>query len=229
MISTEQINTGMTDAVAADTHISFKSILCATDFSGVAKTALAYAASIARTHHAKLYVVHVLPDEAPLPIPSDPLPASLARDRSEAESNMRILGKEHCLVDLPHEDIVERGPTQEVIADLIRQKGIDLLVLGTHGRSGLNKLLLGSVAEELFRIAACPVLTVGTPVPEPRESGLDIRKVLFPTDFEQPSLMALPYAISIANENAGRLILLHVVTPKPVPPHLSWEGVIDDF
>jgi hypothetical protein len=41
--------------------------------------------------------------------------------------------------------------------------------------------------------------------------------------------MALPYAISIANENAGRLILLHVVTPKPVPPHLSWEGVIDDF
>ena len=164
-----------------------------------------------------------------MPIPLDPLPASLDRDLLEAESNMQILGKENYLLDLPHEDIVERGPVQEVIADLIRRNNIDLLVLGTHGRGGLKKFLLGSVAEELFRIATCPVLTVGAQVPEPQENGLANLNVLLPTDFEQPSLTALPYAISLANENAenaGRLTLLHVITLKPVPPHLSWEGVV---
>jgi nucleotide-binding universal stress UspA family protein len=135
----------------------------------------------------------------------------------------RIKGK--YLMGLPHEDIVERGPIQEVITDLIRWNNIDLLVLGTHGRGGLNKFLLGSVAEELFRTATCPVLTVGAQVPEPPESGLTIGSVLFPTDFEGPSLTALPYAISIARQRAGCLILLHVVPPKPFPPHLSWEGI----
>src|ERR1035441_2158998 len=144
MISTETIGTG----TATGTNISFKSILCATDFSEVAKGALGYAASIARTHSAKLRIVHVLPEESPMAIPTEALPASLERDRSEAESKMQILGKEKCLLGLPHEDIVERGPIQEVMADLIRRNNIDLLVLGTHGRGGLNKFLLGSVAEE---------------------------------------------------------------------------------
>src|ERR1035441_1517166 len=122
----------------------------------------------------------------------------------------RIKGK--YLMGLPHEDIVERGPIQEVITDLIRWNNIDLLVLGTHGRGGLNKFLLGSVAEELFRTATCPVLTVGAKVPQPQENSLTTCSVLFPTDFDEPSRPALPYAISIANKNAGRLILLHVVT-----------------
>ncbi len=222
MISTETIGTGTTTG----THISFKTILCATDFSTVANKALAYAAAIARTHNAKLHIVHVLRAEAPMPIPLEPLPASLDQDRVEAERKMRFLKEEKCLLGLPHEDIVERGPIQEVTSDFIRRNRIDLLVLGTHGRRGLNKFLLGSVAEELFRVATCPVLTVGAQVPEPHEDELTIRTVLFLTDFKQPSLSALPYAISIANENAGRLILMHVVTPKPVPAHPSWQGVI---
>lgn len=222
MISTETIGTGKT---TPSTSISFKSILCATDFSKVATKALAYAASIARAHHAKLHVVHVLPEEAPPQIPLEPLPASMDRSYVEAQANMHLLDQEKSLLDLPHEDILERGPIEEVIADLIRRNNIDLLVLGTHGRGGLNKFLLGSVAEELFRTASCPVLTVGAHVPDPREIGSAMRSVLFPTDFEEPSRTALPYAISIANGDAGRLILLHVITPRPVPPHLSWETV----
>ena len=223
MITTETISSGK---ATTSPPVLFKSILCATDFSEVATKALRYAACIARTHCAKLHIVHVLPAEAPPQIPMEPLPASLDRGYVEAEANMQALGTGKFLLGLPHEDIVERGPIQEVIADLIRRNNIDLLVLGTHGRGGLNKFLLGSVAEELFRIATCPVLTVGAKVPVPREDGLAIRKVLFPTDFEQSSLAALPYAISIANKNGGDLILLHIVTPKPVPPHLSWETVI---
>jgi nucleotide-binding universal stress UspA family protein len=222
MISTETIGTVRTTA----THIAFKSILCATDFSEVAKKALAYAASIARTDGAKLQIVHVLPAEPPMPIPMEPLPAVLDRDRAGAEWNMRIFKEEKCLLGLLHEEIVERGPIEDVIADLIRRRDIDLLVLGTRARGGLNKFLLGSVAEELFRVATCPVLTVGPQVPELRENELRLGTVLFPIDFEPPSLTALPFAISIANTNASRLILMHVITPKPLPPHLSWEGVI---
>ncbi len=223
MITTETISSGK---ATTSPPVLFKNILCATDFSEVASKALTYAASIARTHDAKLHIVHVLPAEAPPQVPMEPLPASLDRSYVEAEANMQALGTGKFLLGLPHEDIVERGPIREVITDLIRRNNIDLLVLGTHGRGGLNKFLLGSVAEELFRAATCPVLTVGTQVPEPDEDGLAIRKVLFPTDFEQPSLAAFPYAISIANKNASQLILLHVVTPKPVPPHLSWETAI---
>ena len=117
-------------------------------------------------------------------IPLEPLSASLDRDRVDAERNMRFLKEEKCLLGLPHEDIVERGPIQEVTSDFIHRNRIDLLVLGTHGRRGLNKFLLGSVAEELFRVATCPVLTVGAEVPEPHGNELTIRTVLFPTYFE---------------------------------------------
>lgn len=179
MITTETISSGK---ATTSPPVLFKSILFATDFSEVATKALTYAAGIARTHCAKLRIVHVLPAEAPPQIPMEPLPASLDRGYVEAEANMQALGTGKFLLGLPHEDIVERGPIQEVIADLIRRNNIHLLVLGTHGRGGLNKFLLGSVAEELFRTATSPVLTVGAKVPQPPETGnrrRDVRPEIF--------------------------------------------------
>jgi nucleotide-binding universal stress UspA family protein len=96
--------------------------------------------------------------------------------------------------------------------DTIKRKKIDLLVLGTHGRTGLKKLVIGSTAEELFRCAPCPVLTVG---PSAARIG-PVRRVLFATDFGPSSLQALPYAIDLANSTGGELTLLHLVSPFPV-------------
>ena len=71
--------------------------------------------------------------------------------------------------EVPFHAIVEEGAIVETLLEIVRQKSIDLVVLGTHGRRGLNQLMLGSVAEKVFRLALCPVLTVG---PKLRPSGL---------------------------------------------------------
>jgi nucleotide-binding universal stress UspA family protein len=199
----------------AKTSILFKNILLATDFSQTSDNALAYAAAIAHLHDGKLFLAHAIPPEARTSIPLDSLPWSLDRDLQEAEVNMRQLPRGKLLEHIAHEEVIERGRTSEVILDLIARNKIDLLVLGTHGRGGLKKLLLGSVAEELFRLAACPVLTVG-PGALPGTAEPEIRRILFATDFSPASLSALRYATSIARASKARLALLHIV---PVVPY----------
>jgi nucleotide-binding universal stress UspA family protein len=98
---------------------------------------------------------------------------------------------------------------------------VDLIVLGTHGRSGVSKLLIGSVAERIFRQSTCPVLTVGPNVLGEPGSIADIHTILCPIDFTAESLAAFPYALSLAEENQARLYLMNVV-PTPV---LDYEEV----
>jgi nucleotide-binding universal stress UspA family protein len=83
--------------------------------------------------------------------------------------------------------------------------------LGTHGRTGAMKLLLGSVAEEIFRRASVPVLTIGPSVRKAAHSGGRFHRVLFPTDFAPEAQGAAPYAVSMAQENQARLLLLNVM------------------
>jgi nucleotide-binding universal stress UspA family protein len=92
---------------------------------------------------------------------------------------------------------------------VIRQK-TDLIVMGTHGRTGVSRALLGSAAEETFRRANVPVLTVGPHVSTNTERRLAMREVLFATDFSRESLAALPFAVSVAQEHQSNLTLLNV-------------------
>jgi len=85
-------------------------------------------------------------------------------------------------------------------------------VVGTHGRSGFSKMLMGSVAEQIFRRASCPVLTVGPAVCIPASGCCDLETILYATDFSSESLAAAPLAISFARENHAQLILLHCVS-----------------
>ena len=86
-----------------------------------------------------------------------------------------------------------------------------MLVLGTHGRAGLGKLLIGSVAEEVFRRASCPVMTVGPHASSKVQNEIHFQHILFATDFSPDSLAALPYAVSLAKEDQAKLTFLHVV------------------
>lgn len=221
MITEEAVGT----VSSIEGSIALRNILCATDFSEVSRKALLYATSIAHSHRAKLTISHVLPADTPMPIPVEALPSSLDREWVDAKSNLKILADDPQLAGLEHEVILERGPIQEVVSNLIRQKNIDLLVLGTRGRSGLNKFLLGSLAEGLFRVSSCPVLTVGGQAPKVDESVPKIQTILFPTDFGSQSLAALPYALSIVKADTRQLTLLHVVTPNHASSH-PWKGVI---
>ena len=112
-----------------------------------------------------------------------------------------------------HNELIEQGEVPEVLSRLVREHDIDLIVIGTGGRKGLEKLLLGSVAEEVFRNAGCPVLTMGPHATHWKIDG-NLRHILYATDFGPESLHGLPYAISLAEENRARLTLLHVA-PEP--------------
>lgn len=88
--------------------------------------------------------------------------------------------------------------------------------LGTHGRGGLKKLALGSVAEEVLRLASCPVLTIGPDAPPADPTRTEFKAILFATDFGDASAKAFPYALSLAVASQAKLILLHIVPPVPV-------------
>jgi nucleotide-binding universal stress UspA family protein len=194
--------------------VELKNILLATDFSEVSQKALPHAAAIASRYGSNIELLHVLPLEPRKPIPIEPLPPELDRDAWDAELAMKRFAADHALDEIRCKTRIERGRIEDVVGELIRRDEIDLLVLGTHGRSGLKKVILGSVAEEVFRIASCPVLTVGPAVPA-RTPEAGLHRILFATDFGPSSLDALPYAISLATENHAKLILLHVVPPPP--------------
>jgi nucleotide-binding universal stress UspA family protein len=122
------------------------------------------------------------------------------------------------------EVLIEEGDIQSRLDKAIKEHNTDLVIIGTRGRTGLAKMLLGSVAEEIFRTVPCPVLTVGQHS-EARKAN--IREILFATDFASEGPAAAAYAISLAQEFEARLTLLHVV-PEPKPGELvSWSDVQD--
>ena len=161
-----------------------------------------YAAALAAHHGSKIYITHVIP-----PVPRSFIPNRTSRiglGSLQADRDMNNFLRDGSLEGIDHEALMERGPIEAVLPELIRDHEIDLLVLGTHGRGGISALLLGSVAEEIFRLVSCPVLTVGPGVPaEPKNAG-HIRQILFATDFGSASLAALPYAISLAKEDNAK-------------------------
>ncbi len=135
---------------------AFNRILCAIDFGKSSLKALDLAKQIAGENDAKLYVVHVCPTVAvPLggTLTSTPDAEKSAQDRLREVASRR-------LSDLPHELIVITGDPAERVVELQSVLNIDLIVVGTHGRSGVPRFFLGSVADRVVRGAACPVLTI---------------------------------------------------------------------
>jgi len=195
--------------VTAPTRVKLQNILFATDFTPSSQLALSYAIDLAHSYDAEVYSVNVLPHmpfvEAVQPDPEE--------TRMLAKQKLAALVGTESFKGIRHKELIEQGEVVEVISKLVRKYDIDLIVIGTCGRKGLGKLLLGSVAEEVFRNAECPVLTVG---PHATRWEIDgkLRHVLFATDFGPESVHGLPYAISLAEENRARLTLLHVA-PEP--------------
>jgi len=195
--------------------IRFKRILLATDFSDASQHAQTWALAVARRHSAELQVVHAFRPGARQPIPLDPLPRELDRRRIEAEQQLMKLAASLQVEHLPSHAFLRQGPVSAVVSSVIQNENADLLVLGTHGRKGLKKIALGSVAEELLRLVKCPVLTIGRNVPD-APATIDLRCILFATDFGPAAARALSYAVFLAEEHGAELILLHMVPPLPV-------------
>jgi nucleotide-binding universal stress UspA family protein len=211
-------------AVQARTRITLKNILFATDFSQVADAAAPIAIQIARRYGAKVYGVHVNQFENyALTSPEAWSAMAQAAEKEAKEHNQHL---EEQINGVEHEVVIAEGNISEVISNLIQQKEIDLVVLGTRGRKGLGKALLGSVAEQILRQASCPVLTVGPHVNLWSDEYAKMREILYATDLVTDTPIAAPYAISLAQENQAHLVLLHVIeNPKPGDLVDSPEGV----
>lgn len=199
--------------------IDLTSVLIATDFSPASDKALHQALAIAHHYGAKLYVVHVVPSLGYLMAG----PESLAVAAEQAEDDLlrlkRELVRNDSLKGLNHEFIVCQGDVPAQLHSIITEKGIDLVVLGTHARRGIEKVVLGSVAEELFRHSGCHVLTVGPNSYQEDRVNVDSvpRSFLFATDFGEASVQAAPYAASLAHRLKARLIVMHVIPTNLTP------------
>ncbi len=178
-------------SVKGETRIALNNILLSTDFSRSADAAVPYAIEIARLYGSKVYMTHVRAG------PSD-----------WNEANEKEVEKLHDRFrDIPHEILVEEGDVLPTLLNLLAEKKIDLVVTGTHGRTGLGRVLVGSVAEAIFREAPCPVLTVGPRLLADPKWSLKIKEILYATDLDMKTPAAAAHAISLAQENQVRLTL----------------------
>lgn len=191
----------------------FKKILCPVDFSECSALALDYALALAEEKGARVSVLHVLPDVLAdpdvHPYFSEPvLTSDETRERAyhELGSFVSRALKRNVAADV----ILESGDVVDEIVKKSERLAPDLLVIGTHGRRGFQRLLLGSVTERLLRRSTIPVLSVAPSAPAPPEKGSPFQKILCPVDFSASSLAGLEAALSLAGDR-GELTVLHVV------------------
>jgi nucleotide-binding universal stress UspA family protein len=195
------------------TALSLKNILLATDFSPGSETAVKYAQAIARRHSSRVHTIHVnSPDSYNL---LDPDAFAITFNGPEANSNNLADVLHGLLTGLPSQTPLRQGAVWEVISDVVKRNEIDLLVLASHGRHGIPRLVLGSVAEEVFRNVSCPVLTVGPDVKPCSNREMKIKKVLLATHFEAGST-APTHAAQLCNEFGAELTVLHVADENKV-------------
>jgi nucleotide-binding universal stress UspA family protein len=200
----------------ASFRLTFHNVLVPTDFTNASERALAYARAFSEDYGAKIYISHAVNPAPPVFLPMEPILIDLDGEWQDAQEQLNKFLANGLSNGTRHEGILSRGVTWNVIEDVIRTHSIDLIILGTRGKHGLKKLVLGSGAEQIFRQADCPVLTVGPNVVPGSGDIAAFRHIVFATDFSAGSLHALPYALSLAEENQASLSFLHVM-PMVIP------------
>ncbi|PSQ98167.1 MAG: universal stress protein [Bacteroidetes bacterium SW_11_64_17] len=195
--------------------LSIRRILWPTDFSSGAERAFPYAVALASWHEAELHVLSVQEPEAvdadgsqSHPLSQDALTRLLMDDGEPPQH-----------VDLDTLSVVQEqrkgDSAPETIVSYADEYDIDLVVAGTHGRRGLRRLLIGSVAEEVLRTAPCPVLTVRDE--DDSTPAWVVRNILVPIDFSDASLNALRHAKELALTHGAQITLLHAVEEVVYP------------
>jgi len=191
----------------------FKRILCPIDFSDASRHATDHAVALAGWYGAHITALHVLQRAVPFEPPIlfaergglDRLPA----DREQVMTRMDDWMQPAAAALVPWDARIDEGVPAECVLQHARYLPADLIVMGSHGRSGFEHLVLGSVTEKVLRNAGCPVLTV--PPRVATTAKLPFKRLLCPIDFSAPSLEALRIAFSLAEESDAELTVLNVV------------------
>lgn len=191
--------------------IEFKRILCPIDFSDTSRRSLAYAAALANWYEAQLTVLHVVPTFEPAQVRGDlgqPIQVVSPVTRGEVLDELQRAVESTSLRQMPTL-AAEAGDTRTTIVDLALSLDADLIVMGTHGRRGFRRLLVGSVTETVLHEAPCPVLTV--PPGAGASEEVTFKRILCPMDFSPSSLQGLGFALDLARQADGRIALIHVI------------------
>jgi len=203
--------------VGHTSRIRFKRILFATDLEGSSTSAQSYAVVLAKMFGAHLFVLYVqTPGFSPRY-----QKAFVSGGRWDEARAIAELGDFFRSSQVPFTLLVEPGEVREVLNQVIDNNSIDLVILGTHGRKGLSRALMGSMAEQVSRSSICPVITVGPLARAGFENSL--RTIVYVTDFSEESRLALPYAISLAQEFHAELTAMHVAPQHMVRDRVAAE------
>jgi nucleotide-binding universal stress UspA family protein len=196
--------------------IEIRNILCPIDFSDYSRRALDHAVAIARWYGSTITVLHVFsaaPVAAYRPGPPGFEAFVMTRvDRDLLLVEMKRFIEQESTPEVAIETSIREGSPASEILKLAAEVKADLLVTGTHGRSGFERLLLGSIVEKVLRKASCPVLTVSPRLPDAvPASPVLFKRILCPVDFSDCSRQALNYAMSLAQEADAHLTVMHVM------------------
>jgi nucleotide-binding universal stress UspA family protein len=200
-----------------------ESILCPIDFSEFSIDAYAYAESLAWHYKASLFLQHVLYSLKPFGfwnIYSDSYEEICRKSRADVEHQLEEFAKRHTHTVIQPQCFAQDGSAADLILSLAEARAVNLLVMGTHGLRGIDRLMLGSVTERVMRRAHCPVLAVRKPAHHAVGSAHDsepvhLGKMLLCTDFSDHAHHASEYALSMAKEYGAELTLLHVLEDIP--------------
>ena len=206
--------------------VQIKTIVCTTDFSDFSNRAIPFGVALAKEFGAKLYLCHVI-DLSSVAMYgegfSDPLMLeSKITDYAQQHLN-DLIGD----TDIEWESLTSVGHTADEIAIIAKEKGADLVVSATHGRSGLKRLILGSVTERLMRTLPCPMYIVRALEREPAApvmAEMKLGRILVGCDFSADSDLAVQYGLSLAQEFQTELYLAHVLEPSVYKDMLAYSA-----
>lgn len=194
-------------------RLSLKKILFPTDFSPASRAALPFAQALAEIYGSTILVAHSIAPQSLYPEVADHFLGVNDQAWRNARRKLDEFVEDRRIAPLPCTTLLDRGDVADSIPAMIREHEVDLIVLGTHGRHGVGKLILGSAAEKIYRTASCPVLTVG---PKARQAEhWELRRILCPIDTAEDPEPVLHYALSLAEENQAEFIVLQAMPLVP--------------
>ena len=212
----------------ATSEISFRRILLAVDFSTQTAPALKAALSLAKAFQAEIILVNAaVPSVYGTGAESAPI-VTLRLNLDVAKAQMaRLISSEPGLQEVKHHDVVAYARPLDLVRQVVQDQRVDLVIAGSHGARGLERLALGSVAESILRHIMCPALILG---PHAEASENVFQSILLATDLKVATLRAAQYASSLAERFHSKLTLLHVIEPRSktadVEPELTERHVM---
>lgn len=185
-----------------------KNILFATDFSEPSMKAFPYVAALSRHFGASVFACHVITPTSLVAAAPQAVPSLYEAEYDAATKELDNICSNPQLKGLKTKALLSSGILGDALIDEISQNNVDLVVAGTHGRTGLRRFLLGSAVEEICRVATCPVLTIGPDCPT---MAIKFNRILVPTDLSDDSMRALPFVVKLATAYGASVIVLHVL------------------